>query len=138
SPPFDRALHPRERAMPFVLATAGALVVLAVLVLAPILLGGGEQRVAQRVPIASSTGLATATLGPRATATPPGTFENPTMGYRITLPTSYHRSVNPVPGDPRIRDVFTTLSDAEERAECARDSGDIGSPTDRTYLFVEV
>ena len=60
------------------------------------------------------------------------------MGYRITLPTSYHRSVNPVPGDPRIRDVFTTLSDAEERAECARDSGDIGSPTDRTYLFVEV
>src|SRR5207237_9495646 len=27
SPPFDRALHPRERAMPFVLATAGALVV---------------------------------------------------------------------------------------------------------------
>ena len=77
----------------------------------------------------SPTTLVTAT----AAASPvnaPGTFENPILGYRITLPKDYRRSrATIVTGQEEVLggDHYTLQTDAEARAQCLRDTGDVGS-----------
>jgi hypothetical protein len=139
-PRFDHALHPRERATPFLLATAGVLALLAVLVLAPILATRGE-RAARPAPAAttapSATPLALSTSTPPTPApTAAGLFENVAMGFRITLPTNYHLSI--LPGAGNGRTVYTTVPGPEETTQCASDRGDVGATTDAAYLYVEV
>jgi hypothetical protein len=69
----------------------------------------------------------------RATQVAPGTFENKVLGYRITLPVNYRlaRSVV-IRGQPELLglDDFTTTTEAQEKAACMQDRGDIPTASD--------
>jgi hypothetical protein len=141
--PFDARFRPRERATPLLLAAA-ALGVLAVVVLAPIL-GGLDDRAAAPTapasPAASASPPGSPTTTPSASPPPPGTFESPILGYRITLPVPFRlqRSIV-IAGHPEIlgTDVYTTQTEADERAECLRDAGDIPGPAAAALTEVAV
>lgn len=71
---------------------------------------------------------ATAAASP---ANAPGTFENLTLGYRITLPKDYRRSrATIVTGQAEFlgNDYYTLQTEVDERAQCLRDGGDVGFP----------
>ena len=95
-------------------------------------------------PSASPTGgiAASPTASPSPSATTSGvvTYDNPILGYRISLPATYRR-LSPVVfvAQPEIlgRDTYTLLTEQEEREECLRDLGDIPSPAMTALLFVE-
>lgn len=66
--------------------------------------------------------------------------ENPTLGYRIALPTSYRRSSSTLTGDAEIigRDVYTFLTESDERANCLRDGSDAPDRANAAYIHVVV
>jgi hypothetical protein len=143
-PRFD-TLPRRGHASPLVVATVGALALLAALVLAPIL-ATRDERAAFPTSTTTPTGPATVTSGapapsPSTSPLPPGTFENQIFGYRISLPATYRllRS-SIVTGHPEMlgNDLYTTLTEADERADCLRDAGDLPGPANATYLQIAV
>ncbi|HZP97133.1 MAG TPA: hypothetical protein VFC31_12495 [Candidatus Limnocylindria bacterium] len=91
---------------------------------------------------ASPAATAAPTATPRISPSPsparaPG--ENPILGYRITLPGTYRLSRSTiVPGSGGLlgSDAYTFATEAEERAECLEDRGDIPSPSDAASLLV--
>ena len=73
------------------------------------------------------------------TSAPPALGQNSVLGYRITLPTGYRllrSDVYTAPGDALGQDIYTTLTVAEEQAECLRDGSDIPSPSAGALLLV--
>jgi hypothetical protein len=135
-------LHPFRLSL--VLLAAAALAVLAVVVLAPIL-GDLDDRAAAPTapasPAASANPSGSPTTTPRASPLPPGTFESPIFGYRITLPLPFRlQRSTVVAGHPEIfgTDVYTTQTEAEERAECLRDAGDVPGPAAAALIEVAV
>ena len=99
-------------------------------------------------PVASPAGSPAATQTATAAAAspttgasqlPPGTFENRTLGYRITFPLSYRLSRSQiVRGQPELvgQDIYTFATEAEVRADCMQDRGDIPTPLDAAFLLV--
>ena len=94
---------------------------------------------AQAIPSTSApttpAATATADAAPRLI-----THDNASLGYRLALPEIYRRvSADLFIGQPELigRDTYTNLTDAEERAECERDLGDIPSPAGAAILHVE-
>ena len=87
----------------------------------------------------SAAASATPPPTPGASQLPPGTFENRTLGYRITLPSNYRlvRSQT-VRGQTELlgQDIYTTTTEAEARAECLHDLGDTPSPSAAASLIV--
>lgn len=137
-------MHHRDPAAPLVLATVGSLAVLAAIVFAPIL-GTMGQRAAGPAspapPTAAPAAVTSATPGPSATPLPPGTYENLILGYRVTLPETYRLSRSVLhAGQSEFlgRDVHTSRTEAEERADCLQDAGHLPSPTNALYLHVAV
>ena len=66
--------------------------------------------------------------------------ENAVLGYRITLPATYRRSGSTLfRGDLELlgRDSYTFRTEAQERADCLIDLGDIPPPSAAEYLGVE-
>jgi hypothetical protein len=118
------------------------------LVLAPLLTACTAAPAAVTTPTPSATIASTSAAKPSqsaaATATPQPSAalgENPTLGYRITLPGTYRLSRSLiVTGQPETlgSDTYTFTTQAQERAECEQDRGDIGSPSDGAYLIVAV
>jgi hypothetical protein len=139
-PHFDRLERPRERATPLLLAGVGAIALLAILVLAPVL-GMMTERAAGPTP----TGLPVPTerTSPSPAPSAPAGFtthESPILGYRLTLPNTYRRVGSSLsPGHPELlgRDTYTTLTESEVREECLRDGGGIPSRAAAAYLNVE-
>lgn len=81
-------------------------------------------------PPASPTPVVTATAS-ASPANAPGTFENLTLGYRITLPKDYRRSRSAIvtgQAEALGNDYYTLQSEVDERAQCLRDGGDVGFP----------
>lgn len=121
----------RERGDGFMtrgLRLMGAASALAVLVL--IALGLATYLRDQRNPTATPTASPSPSAGPSASAVPAGTFENLILGYRVTLPQGYRRSIsNIVTGQEEFLglDYYTLQTDAEAREACQRDLGDVGS-----------
>jgi hypothetical protein len=98
-------------------------------------------------PSASPSGVVapspTANPAPSATASPTSgivTYDNPILGYRISLPTTYRR-LSPVlfTGEQEIlgRDMYTLQTEQQEREECLHDLGDTPPPSIAALLFVE-
>ena len=61
------------------------------------------------------------------------------LGYRVTLPSGYRllrSDVYTAPGDALGQDIYTTLTAAEQQAECLRDGSDIPSPSAGALLLV--
>jgi hypothetical protein len=99
-------------------------------------------------PVASPAATQTATSAaasatppptPGASQLPPGTFENRTLGYRITVPVNYRLSRSQiVRGQTELlgQDIYTTTTEAQARAECLQDRGDMPSPSDAGLLIV--
>jgi len=84
-----------------------------------------------------------AAASPTAAALPAGTFENKVLGYRITLPLPYRLSRSLIfRGQPELlgQDLYTTTTEAQDRAACLKDAGDIpsipSSSTDGGLLIV--
>jgi len=80
-----------------------------------------------------------ATPAPTPSPLAPGTFENRVLGYRISLPLAYRIAGSLiVRGQPELlgRDIYTTTTEAQARAECMQDLGDIPSPTEGATLLV--
>lgn len=104
-----------------------------------------QQQVAAPSPshVASASPSATATAAISPTA-PPGfvVHENRVLGYRITLPAGYRRSLSRVettPGAARAGlDIYTLRTEAEQKAECERDAGHVGGPGLRSDVMVRV
>jgi hypothetical protein len=95
-------------------------------------------------PSASPSGVVapspTASPTPSATTSGIVTYDNPILGYSISLPATYRRlsSVVFVAQEELLgRDTYTLLTEQEERDECLRDLGDIPSPSASALLFVE-
>lgn len=98
-------------------------------------------------PIASASAPASAspTAAPTpspTTASPPGTFENRILGYRITLPVAYRLFVSSInAGQPEQlgSDAFSLRTVAEERADCvSNESPGIGSVLKHEFVNVAV
>ena len=91
-PHFDRRPRQPGRATPFVLAAFGALALIAILVLAPVL-GAMNERGAGPTPTGSPAPSERASPSPTPSA-PAGfaTYESPILGYRISLPIAYRRT----------------------------------------------
>ncbi|MGH2452033.1 MAG: hypothetical protein ACRDGE_12365 [Candidatus Limnocylindria bacterium] len=137
-PSFAALAQDRGRARPLALAAAGTLVLLLILALAPIL--GGFDGVAEPSPTVEPSPTDGATASPGASPTPsaplpPGTHENPVLGYRITLPEEYRlqrSNVIAADGEQLGHDSYTPRTEAEEREECLQDAGDLPDP-DRAW-----
>ena len=67
---------------------------------------------------------------PTRSSLPAGTFENLILGYRITFPTGYRRSLaRIVIGQESLGfDNFTIVTEAQEREACTKDAGSVGAP----------
>lgn len=80
-------------------------------------------------PSPSPAASGTLTPGPSLSASPlpPGTFENAILGYRITMPVGYRRaSSRIITGQDTLgQDFYTLATEADERAACLRDLGDV-------------
>jgi hypothetical protein len=102
---------------------------------------------ASPVPTASPSPTPTPIRRPPATPTPLATtavaagvtYENPILGYRITLPVAVRRAqalVTPV-GDGLGLDLYTYRTEAQDSAACLRDGGARGGPDDPLDLIVD-
>ena len=135
-PSFDE-LPRAGRSNRFVLAAVGGVTIAAFLVLAPALDATGNR--------ASQSGASPAvsvmtTASPTATALLDATFENPALGYRITLPAAYRRVSSTLVSESSAflgRDIYTPRSEGAERAACLQDAGDMPGSSDTYYLRVE-
>jgi len=93
-------------------------------------------------PAASPSVTPTATVAaasPTAAGPPPGTFENKVLGYRITLPLTYRLANSSIyRGQPELlgQDTYTTTTEAQDRAECLKDGGDMPSLSAGALLIV--
>lgn len=126
--------------MRYALVAAGTILVLIALVLA-VILPTREERPPASAPVAFSSATPSPSASPSPSPLPPGTYVNTILGYRITLPTSYRRSASALYTgqlQPLGRDTYTTLTEADERAACLTDGGDIPSLSSGAYLNVEV
>jgi len=83
-------------------------------------------------PSASPTGGAVASPIPTPTTAPASgnVFENRVLGYRITMPDGYRRSVSGIETAQGGSggDYFTRTTEREEAEWCLQDSGDVGFP----------
>ncbi len=78
----------------------------------------------------TATASPTAVPSPSPSPTAAGTFENRVLGYRITFPSGYRRSLSRViTGDAKALggDYYTRVTEQTLRDQCQRDSGDVGS-----------
>ena len=81
-------------------------------------------------------------LTPRPT-TPTTAYENPFLGYRITLPSTYRRlpssyfTGDKTTGGLLGRDAYTLLTEQQEREECLQDLGDLPPRTANLLLLVD-
>lgn len=68
-----------------------------------------------------------ATSSPTASSLPPGTYENKLLGYRMTFPTGYRRSMARIfTGQVNLGvDFYTLTTEQEARDACAKDGGDL-------------
>ncbi len=84
----------------------------------------------------SATGAPSPIASP--TANPVGGFESPILGYAITLPATYRHIRSLIEqGQAELGyDMFTSRSEADERADCLRDSGDLPTPALAELLLV--
>ncbi len=94
-------------------------------------------------PVPSATAAPpTATQAPSPSPSQARTLgENPILGYRITLPGTYRAGRSAIFTDrPEMlgQDMYTFDTEAQERAECLRDAGDIPSPSAGALLLVIV
>ena len=66
-----------------------------------------------------------AASSPTASPLPPGTYENKLLGYRMTFPTGYRRSMARVfTGQQNLGvDLYTLTTEQEARDACAKDGG---------------
>jgi hypothetical protein len=97
-------------------------------------------------PTPASTGtipaIASSSLTPRPTA-PTVAHENPFLGYRMTLPSTYRRvfsqyfTADKINGGLLGRDGFTLLTEQQEREECLQDLGDLPPRSAVLLLVVE-
>jgi len=83
-------------------------------------------------PAASPTGSEPASPSPVPPTSPPGgsvRYENGILGYQITLPEGYRRSMSRIETgqDGLGGDLYTQQTEREAREQCQRDSGDVGS-----------
>lgn len=80
-------------------------------------------------PSPTPTALATPpAASPAASPPPSGTYENATLGYRLTLPAGYRRSIaRIITSQDGILgvDAYTTVTEAAARERCQADTGDI-------------
>ncbi len=120
----------RRRSSPLGVAVRVALVAA---LLAGATVGGLTLRAAresQTVALASPSPSAAASPSPTAgTASGFVTYDNEILGYRITLPEGYRRSISRIEaGQVSLGvDLYTLQTEREERDQCLRDSGDVGS-----------
>ncbi len=69
--------------------------------------------------------------------------ENPSLGYRITLPSTYRRlassyfTADKTTGGLLGRDAYTLVTEQQEREECLHDLGDLPPRTANLLLLVE-
>ena len=69
--------------------------------------------------------------------------ENPFLGYRIALPSTYRRlpssyfTADKTTGGLLGRDAYTLLTEQQEREECLQDLGDLPPPTANLLLLVD-
>jgi len=146
---FER-MRPQRRP----LRIAGALATGVALVLVAVLIGStladvrrnaaaspSPTSAASEAPIAVTSGPPVASpSAPGASASSLITYENPILGYRISLPDTYRRLTPAIffaQAEILGRDTYTSLTQDEEREECLRDLGDIPSPATAALLFVE-
>lgn len=126
---------PLFRALVRVLARALRLGSIAVLGVATVVLALGLGRALGEERRAASP-------GPQATSGPGlATHENQVLGYRISLPVTYRRSGSRIfAGNPELlgRDTYTFRSEAEERADCLVDAGDVPLPSAGALVDVTV
>ena len=72
------------------------------------------------------------------------TYENPSLGYRITLPSTYRRlsssyfTADKSTGGLLGRDAYTLLTEQQEREDCLQDLGDLPPRNAVLFLLVEV
>jgi hypothetical protein len=95
---------------------------------------GSESTQSPSTPTPASTGTvpvaASASLTARPTV-PTIAHENPSLGYRITLPSTYRHlfsqyfSADKTTGGLLGRDAYTLLTEQQEREECLQDLGDL-------------
>lgn len=107
---------------------------------------GSESTQSPSTPTPASTGTvpvaASASLTPRPTA-PTIAHANPSLGYRITLPSTYRQlfsqyfSADKTTGGLLGRDVYTLLTEQQEREECLQDLGDLPPRSAALLLFLE-
>lgn len=89
------------------------------------------------VPVAASS-----SPTPRATAATT-THENPLLGYRVTLPSTYRRlfsqsfTADRSTGGLLGRDAYTLLTEQQEREECLQDLGDLPPRSAAVMLLFE-
>jgi hypothetical protein len=105
---------------------------------------GSTQSLSPPTPASTGTAPVTASsaLTPRPTA-PITAHENPFLGYRITLPSTYRRlpssyfTADKATGGLLGRDAYTLLTEEQEREECLQDLGDLPPRTANLLLLVE-
>ncbi|MGH2378798.1 MAG: hypothetical protein ACRDGT_10015 [Candidatus Limnocylindria bacterium] len=95
---------------------------------------------ASSTPVAAASATPTPSPIPSTSPLPPGTFENPILGYRITMPERYRRSLSRIVTGQEVLgdDHFTIQTEAEEREACMRDAGHIPTVREPPDISVSV
>ena len=107
---------------------------------------GSESTPSPSTPTPASTAtapvVASSSLTPRPTASITA-HENPFLGYRIALPSTYRRlpssyfTADKTTGGLLGRDAYTLLTEQQEREECLQDLGDLPPRTANLLLLVD-
>jgi len=107
---------------------------------------GSESTPSPSTPTPASTGTAPVAASSALTPRPTAAFtvhENPLLGYRIALPSTYRRLPSsyytPVKATGGLlgRDAYTLLTEQQEREECLQDLGDMPPRSANLFLLVE-
>lgn len=93
-------------------------------------------------PSSSPAAIASAAPSPTATASPSpsGGFVNAVLGYRITLPTAFRRSLGRIyTGQDLLGfDYYTIVTEAQTREACLKDPSELGPPPSDQFQDVRV